>query len=287
RVFPSKGRAWSFLGRLVTHRFDAVFVHMSPIWVVLGGWWWRLTGQRTVLWYTHGTASRDLRIALTFANEILTATPEAFPIRSAKVRAIGHGISPRFFEVARYEGNDARKGNGLVVVSVGRISPRKRVRETIELFAAISRRCPDARFTWVGEALTDADKEYEKMVRDDVERLGLSDRVRFVGAMPFTVLPSVYASADLLLHLSATGSLDKVVLEALAAGCAVFSTNPATCEAVPSAYWGGPLDATAVEESIIRANRGVQTAMRQDVMQRFFLKNLISRIIETCFPLSK
>lgn len=285
-VFPSKGRVRSFLGRLVTHRFDAVFVHMSPIWVVLGGWWWRLTDQRTILWYTHGTASRDLRIALTSANEVLTATPDAFPIRSKKVRAIGHGVSPRFLAARRDDAHEVRgtKHEGLNVISVGRISPRKRVRETLELFASILKKRPNSHFRWIGETLTDGDKEYFQEVMSDVSRLGLTDRARFVGAVPFEHLPSVYASADLLLHLSATGSLDKVVLESLSAGCAVFSTNPATREAVPSGYWSGPLDAAAADEAVARAENGVPMASRLDVSRRFSLSALVARILDRCFP---
>jgi len=283
RVFPAKGRVWSFLGRLVTNRFDAVFVHMSPIWVALGGWWWRLTGQRVVLWYTHGSASRELRIALAFVNEVLTATPDAFPIRSAKVRAIGHGVSPRFFAARCDEQDDSSDSRDLDIISVGRISPRKRVRETLALFSEILKRRPGSHFAWIGETLTDADKEYAVQVAQDVERLNLADRVRFMGALPFADMSSAYASADLLLHLSATGSLDKVVLEALAAGCPVLSTNPATSEAVLSAYWGGPLDTTAADEAVERADRGVPMAQRLDVTRRFSLATLVTRILDTCF----
>ena len=34
-------------------KYDAVFVHMNPIYVVLCGWFWKLTGKKIALWYTH------------------------------------------------------------------------------------------------------------------------------------------------------------------------------------------------------------------------------------------
>ncbi len=110
RSFPqgSLARLFAFYGRLVAQRFDAVFVHMTPVWVVLGGCWWRLTRQRLVLWYTHGSASSMLRLAMWDANRILTATQKAFPLRSKKVLAIGHGISPRFSSVDRRARTDGR-----------------------------------------------------------------------------------------------------------------------------------------------------------------------------------
>lgn len=283
RVFPATHRLRSFLGRLVADRHDAVFVHMSPIWLALGGWWWRLTGRRPVLWYTHGSASRTLRVAVWFADAVLTATPDAFPIASRKVRAIGHGIHPSFAAAVRAPRDGT--GEALRVLAVGRISARKRVMETLATFEGISRRRPGSRLTWVGEALTDLDRAYAEEVAREVERRGLGADVSFPGARASSEMPGVYADADLLLHLSATGSLDKVVLEACASGCPVFSTNPATREAVPSAFWDGPLDGSAIDEAIARADRGMTHAERDDIARRFALPSLVSHIMDACFPI--
>ena len=43
------------------HRYDAVFVHMNPEYVVLGGLLWRLLGKRVSLWYTHKRVGLKLR----------------------------------------------------------------------------------------------------------------------------------------------------------------------------------------------------------------------------------
>lgn len=268
-VMPPQHRVWWFLWRILRSRFDAVFVHMSPIWVALGGWWWRLTRQRVVLWYTHGTASTPLRIAMKFANVVCTATKEAFPITCEKVIAIGHGISPKFVAAT----SSSPKMNGLQLISVGRISQRKRVKETIEFFSLIRAKRPDARLTWIGEPLTDADRAY-------AAEIGTPFAVTFVGKKMFEELPSLYANADVLLHLSATGSLDKVVIEALAAGCPVFSTNPATREAISSAYWDEVLDPRAAEEVIRRAERGITADERQEIATRFSLATLINKIVD-------
>lgn len=267
-VMPPQNRAWWFLSHVVHSRFDAVFVHMSPIWVALGGWWWRLTKQRIVLWYTHGSTSMALRIAMKFANVVCTATKEAFPIKSEKVMAIGHGISSKF--VARSSSIVAGK---MELLSVGRITQRKRVKETIEFFSLIRTKRPDAHLTWIGEPLTDADRAY-------AAEIGSPFAVTFAGKKRFDELPSLYANANALLHLSATGSLDKVVIEALAAGCPVFSTNPATREAVPGAFWDGALDQRAAEEVIRRAEEGMTMEERQEIATRFSLATLIKKIVD-------
>jgi len=43
---------WSLLFSL-RKKYDAVFVHMNPEYIVLHGWWWRRTGKRLALSYTH------------------------------------------------------------------------------------------------------------------------------------------------------------------------------------------------------------------------------------------
>ncbi len=169
---------------------------------------------------------------------------------------------------------------GLEFLSVGRLTPRKRIRETLEFFAEIIKRRPDAHLTWAGGPMNDADRQYEKEIQSDVVRLGLKDRVTFSGPRPPADLPRAYADADCLLHLSATGSLDKVVLESLASGTPVFSINPATGEAVPSAFWAGDLGLTAAEEAIRRAEQGMTEDERGEIASRFSLEGLIGRIVD-------
>ncbi|MFA5935801.1 MAG: glycosyltransferase family 4 protein [Patescibacteria group bacterium] len=278
KLLPKSGRAFAFLSRVMSSRFDAVFVHMSPIWVALGGWWWRLTGQRVVLWYTHGSSSTALKIAMVFANQILTATKEAFPIPSKKVSAIGHGVGAAFTNV-----NRGARTSHLTFLGSGRITPRKRVIETLNLFSEIVKLRPDAKLIWVGEAVTESDKKYLEEVKGEIKKLNLEDHITLKGKIAFADLPKEYAKADLLLHLSATGSLDKVVIEALAAGCPVLSTNPATKEAIPSAFWEGGLDEEAVKEAVKRAEQGIAPEMRRQIGFQFSLRGLAKRILDASF----
>jgi glycosyltransferase involved in cell wall biosynthesis len=53
--------------------------------------------------------------------------------------------------------------------------------------------------------------------------------VRFPGAVPYREVPRWYADSTLVVNASLTGSLDKVVLEAMASGRPVLSCN----EAIP------------------------------------------------------
>ena len=78
-------------------RYDAVFVHMNPEYLALFGWYWKLMGKRTALWYTHKSVTWWLCLAEKFADKIFTASRESFRLPSRKVEIIGHGIEMELF----------------------------------------------------------------------------------------------------------------------------------------------------------------------------------------------
>lgn len=50
--------------------YDTVFVHMAPIWVILGSLYWRLSGKRVVLWYSHRFIDWKLRLAIKLSSVV-------------------------------------------------------------------------------------------------------------------------------------------------------------------------------------------------------------------------
>lgn len=189
-------------------QYDQVFVHMNPEYVVLAGWWWRLTNKKIGLWYTHKSVNLKLRVAELFVDTIFTASKESFRLPSKKLQVMGHGIDTNFFkpDLSIMRGNHA--------LSVGRLMKTKRHDLAI-------RTAKDA-----GLAL--------RIVGDGPERgrleayaKELKAEVEFLGALTQEQLICEYRTACKLIHTSETGSLDKVVLEAAASGCSVDSTDPA------------------------------------------------------------
>ena len=77
---------------------------------------------------------------------------------------------------------------------------------------------------WAGGELASGDSAYGAEVRARMAALGLEDAVRLRGAVPYSEIPALYAESTLLVSGSRTGSVDKVVLEAMAAG-----RPPVTC----------------------------------------------------------
>jgi glycosyltransferase involved in cell wall biosynthesis len=79
----------------------------------------------------------------------------------------------------------------------------------------------------VGGGLAAGDEEYGDRVRQTVAELGLERRVTLHGAVPYLEIPALYRSASVLVSASKTGSVDKVVLEAMACRRPVVTCNDA------------------------------------------------------------
>jgi glycosyltransferase involved in cell wall biosynthesis len=190
------------------NNYDAVFVHMNPEYVVVAGWLWRLLGKRVALWYTHKSVDAKLRIASLFANVILTASKESFRLRSGKVRVMGHGIDTEFFRP------DPGVARGNHFLSVGRLMQSKRHDLAIRA----------AKEAGVPIGIAGAGPELAGL-----EALARQEGVRasFLGGLSQRQLRDEYRRAAKLIHASETGSLDKVVLEALACGLPVQTGDPA------------------------------------------------------------
>lgn len=194
--------AWS-----LRSEYDAVFVHMNPEYVVLGGLLWRALGKRIGLWYAHKSVDAKLRFASFFARIIFTASPESFRLVSAKVRVTGHGIDTAFWTP------DPAVAREAYWLSAGRLSASKRHDRAIRM--AAEARMP-LRIAGDGPE------------RGRLERLAreIGAQVTFLGPLSPEALRDEYRRATLFIHTSETGSLDKVVLEARLSGCPVQTSNP-------------------------------------------------------------
>lgn len=316
---PVGGRGWhvctrtrlSYLARFYRylwrerHAYDTVLVHMNPEYVVLGAPLWRVLGKRVALWYTHKAVTVWLRVAVHLAHIIFTASKESFRIPSAKVRVVGHGIDVDMFAyhpslplpLVRGGGLDVvppplsrgSVGGAVRLVCVGRISRTKRQDLVLEALALVCAQGMDMNLVVVGAPLTDADRAYERKLRARTHELGLTDVVRWEGGVPHGDLPRYLLAADLFVHTSETGSLDKVVLEALAAGCALVTTSEAVRDALPlELRRASYADATpeALAALIVAGGAdGIERARYRDLGRAFVsaqhaLPGLVARIID-------
>jgi len=215
-------------------KYGAVLAHMNPIWMVLGGLCWRLMGKKNYLWYTSGGVTAKLKLAEKLTHVVLTASPESFRLPSKKVIVTGHGVDTDLFK-PDFSRSNLKEGSSrfnrgdidsrLRILSVGRIAPVKNYEVLIEAAKILQKKGVNFSVTMMGEPVLDRDKKYGRSLKQKIADLNLQSHFNFAGKINNRVLASVYQSHDIFVHLSKTGSLDKSLLEAMASGIKVLSSN--------------------------------------------------------------
>ncbi len=193
---------------------------MNPVYVVLGGLFWRVLNKKIALWYTHKNVDWKLRVAEKITNIIFSASKESFRLESKKLQITGHGIDTEFFKSANHP-----RGEYLQICSVARISPTKNQKIMIEVIKNLKQNGFKAKLYVAGSAITEKDKIYENEIRELVVDEELSEDVIFVGNILPEKMPEFLQKMDILINLSNTGSMDKAVLEAMSCGLRVLTSN--------------------------------------------------------------
>jgi glycosyltransferase involved in cell wall biosynthesis len=216
-------RVWRFYRYIFKLRsqYDAVFVHMNPEYIVLGGYWWARWHKTVALWYAHRSNTRKLRAALKWVKYVLTVSPDSFAVPTPKLRALGHGIDTALFKPQIKE-----ESTLLRIATAGRVAASKHILEMIGVLGELYARKENFVFTVVGAPVTDAEEAYAKKVEVAVSAAPWSGQVKLAGALPHSSLPAFLNTQDVFFNFATTGNMDKAGLEALAAGMPLLSTNP-------------------------------------------------------------
>lgn len=200
--------------------YDAVFVHMNPEYVILGGILWKMMGKKIGLWYTHKNVDWRLRLAVHGADIIFTASSESFRMKTSKLEVTGHGIDMTRFEALTHEPSDTFR-----ILTIGRISPSKGYGTLLDALDLLKKNGQYFRATIVGAPATEDDATYLNVLRSKVAEYGLAEAVTFAGKVAHNDIGKYLSTADCFVNMSETGSLDKAVLEAMAAGVPVLTSN--------------------------------------------------------------
>ncbi|MEB3830091.1 glycosyltransferase family 4 protein [Phormidium sp. CCY1219] len=234
---------YRILGRLLAEQhYDACFAHMMPLFAVMAAPFLRLKKIHTVLWYTHKSVTPILRLATVCVDRVVTASKESFRIPSSKVRVIGHGIDTEKFVPKRDHlsvplvppfpkgglgGDRSSRQRPFTILTVGRLSPIKRVELLVEAIALLREKKPDMSVCLkiVGGPASESDKLYEDELKNQVEQYQLQDTVFWAGSIPFPQVVDYYQQADCFVNLCPTGGMDKAVLEAMSCELVVVVAN--------------------------------------------------------------
>jgi glycosyltransferase involved in cell wall biosynthesis len=230
RVLGRKGRIlrWWRWRRFLAEAFDDgathVLAHMVPRYANMARGRARRAGAKLCLWYTHAGVDRRLLDACKACDLVFTASAESLRVDTPNKVVTGHGIDLRHF-APRGEPESAPAR----ILSVGRLTPSKDPLVVVDALALLARQGRDLHLDLVGAGLVESDRDYREEVERRIAAHGLEERVHLHGAVPWLEVPPWFQRASVVVNASHTGSIDKVVLEAMAMERPVVSCN----EAVP------------------------------------------------------
>ncbi len=148
-----------------------------------------------------------------------------YKIPAYKIKVIHNGVDTKKFQPAA----DKRKVKAELgfnpddpaIVSVGRLYARKGLFTLIESMPAVVARFPNAKFIISGKGQSD---EMHKL-NAHAQRLGVKGNIVFTGYTPDKELPKLYQAADIFAFSTFYEHHPFAVLEALATGLPVVTTN--------------------------------------------------------------
>jgi teichuronic acid biosynthesis glycosyltransferase TuaC len=144
----------------------------------------------------------------------------------AKTEVVGNGVdTARFHPVSRAAAR-ARFGlpdDAKVLISVGGLVERKGMHRVIEVMPALLKHHSGLHYLIVGGASPEGDNRAELTAQ--VARLGLADRVHFLGALPPDELKWPLSASDVFVLATRNEGWANVFLEAMACGLPVITTD--------------------------------------------------------------
>lgn len=269
QILRFKSLIWSLRGE-----YDAVFVHMNPIWMVIGGPVWLVLGKPRFLWYESRGVTWKLKLAVKFAKKVFSASKFGMPLPIKNGTVTGHGIDTALFTP---EGPETRDEHRLL--TVGRVTKVKRFRHVVDILSRLKR---DYRLTIVGQAVTAEDETTLAELRMQIRDAGLLQSVSFERRR-ITEMPAINRQSQLFIHAASTAGVDKAVLEAMACGCIPVSSSPAFEGILPSRLCVAEDKLEAAVNEVLALPAGAREELRRELVKEVrdhhSLSSLIARLV--------
>ena len=203
-VMANSGWAW--------HLFAA-----PAIWIA------RIRGAPVVVNYRGGEAESFFEhqfaiIRPTLARAAVVVVPSGFLREVFAKRGVETVEVPNIVDLAAFHPADSRPAEPHILVTRN-LEPIYDIATAIRAFEMVLERAPGARMTIAGSGPQRA--ELERLAAE----LGVSERVRFTGRLDNSELPALYRTASVALNPSLADNMPISLLEAMASGVPIVSTN--------------------------------------------------------------
>jgi glycosyltransferase involved in cell wall biosynthesis len=214
------------------YNFDRCFIHMNFEWAIYLAPVFSFFKIPVIIWYAHGSVTKKLIRAHQLAIRIVSSTIEGFRIPSNKLSLIGQSVDLEKFKLITLK----QKSDNLIYV--GRISERKNLDKIIDVLNLVVNKDSNKniKLLIVGDTLTDDDENYKTSLLQQIETFDLQSTVIFKGHLQQNDIIDLYKDVFAHISYSSTGSLDKTLVESLAVGCPVLTSNDAMVAILDDEY---------------------------------------------------
>jgi len=213
-------------------RVDVIFVHMIPKYVILAAPIAFIFRKPIYLWYTGVSVHWQLRLAVLFCKKVFTAHKAAMRVETKKRIVIGHGIDTNFFKMS----NVKCQMSNVTILSVGRITPSKGHDLIIRAVADLVKSGYGLRLKIIGGVIQKYHQKYLEFLKKLAKDLKINEKMEFLGPVSYENMPNYFQNANILINAVTFGGLDKVILEAMAAGIIPLTSNSAFSDVFPRAF---------------------------------------------------
>ncbi|PPD05281.1 MAG: glycosyl transferase family 1 [Methylobacter sp.] len=146
--------------------------------------------------------------------------------QAGKIKVIGNGVDTEVFHPV--DKLQARQSLGIdeqtkVLISIGGLVERKGFHRVLEILPELLKSYPDLVYLIVGGDSPEGN--IRSRLEQQVESLGLTKQVRFLGAKPSYELKTALSAADVFVLATANEGWANVFLEAMACGLPVITTD--------------------------------------------------------------
>jgi glycosyltransferase involved in cell wall biosynthesis len=146
-----------------------------------------------------------------------------YRLPAERVRVVHLGVDARFQPAAPATQMQVRARYRLperFILSVGTLEPRKNLNTLLEAYQALRAQCPDVQLVIAGGRGWHSEAFFDRL-----RTLGLEGAVQLIGRVPDEDLPALYSSAEVFAFPSLYEGFGLPVLEAMACGTPVVSSN--------------------------------------------------------------
>jgi len=169
------------------------------------------------MWKAHKSVTFSVKLATLLADKIFSVSKQSFRVKTKKANFIGHGIDTK----DRFKKQSHRDKIENIIV-VGRVSSTKNILLLVRVFVKLLEQFDFLKLYIVGDV--ENNSKYFEQVKSTIP-----DRVRknviFTGSIKFNTIVGIYKKMNLAVNLSDTGSLDKAIIEPMALGIPVITSN--------------------------------------------------------------